>query len=356
MIKLNRHHQRHQKNTYTLILISSLLVNSLFIIFAYEELHEIVYGMNLSEDQLQNTLLIVRLGILFMILTLYLLSFFISRQITQRIFQKDAEVLSHTIGMVNAINARDNYTKIHSINVANYATELAKQWGLPRHKLLRFYEAVVLHDVGKIGIRDHVLKKMDRLTAEEFEEMKKHTVIGEQIVSHIEDLKEFLPVIRHHHERIDGKGYPDQLKGDDIHPYARIVAVCDAFDAMTSTRPYRRYMYIEEAFAELQNVKGSQLDPVLVDQFVEIFNVHPVVEKWLHKHGYIKNSSELKLSHPTYSYVKETFTCTAWVENRFYRITLRQRKNHQWYVESVKNTSIADVKKQFNSDRQYIHS
>ncbi len=355
MFKLSRYHQRNQKNTYTLLLISSLAVSSLVVIFSYVELHQMVYRANLPEDQLQNELLLINLGIVLMIVTLYSLSFFISRQITQRFYQKDSVFLSHIIGMVNAINARDNYTKIHSINVANYATELAKKWGMPRHKLLRFYEAVVLHDVGKIGIGDDVLKKVDRLTAEEFEEMKKHTIIGEQIVSHIEELKEFLPVIRHHHERIDGKGYPDQLKGDEIHPYARIVAVCDAFDAMTTTRPYRRYMYLEEAIAELQNVKGSQLDPVLVDQFAEIFNIHPVIEKWLQSHGYIEESSELKLSHPAYSYVKETFTCTAWVENRFYRITLRHQKNHQWYVESVKNTSITDVKKEFTSDRQYIH-
>jgi HD-GYP domain-containing protein (c-di-GMP phosphodiesterase class II) len=127
-----------------------------------------------------------------------------------------------------------------------------------------------LHDIGKIGIDDYILRKPDRLTPEEFEIMKTHTVKGDEILETIIDLKTVRPIVRSHHERWDGKGYPDGLGGEAISPLARIVALADAFDAMTSDRPYRKGMKPEIAFAEIERQSGKQFDPVFAAGFLAI--------------------------------------------------------------------------------------
>jgi HD-GYP domain-containing protein (c-di-GMP phosphodiesterase class II) len=127
-----------------------------------------------------------------------------------------------------------------------------------------------LHDIGKIGIDDAILRKPDRLTPEEFEIMKLHTVKGAEIVHTIPDLRPTIPIVRSHHERWDGKGYPDGLAGEAISPLARIVALADAFDAMTSDRPYRRGMSPTVAFGEIEKQTGKQFDPTFAAGFLRI--------------------------------------------------------------------------------------
>src|SRR5213079_2853411 len=127
-----------------------------------------------------------------------------------------------------------------------------------------------LHDVGKIGIEDAILRKPERLTPEEFELMKSHTVKGAAILEPVPDLAPVIPIVRSHHERWDGQGYPDGLKGEAIPRLARIVAVADAYDAMTSDRPYRKGMSPEVAFAEVEKQKGRQFDPKCAEAFLII--------------------------------------------------------------------------------------
>ena len=127
-----------------------------------------------------------------------------------------------------------------------------------------------LHDIGKIGIDDAILRKPDKLTAEEFEQMKLHTVKGAEIISTVPDLRPILPIVRHHHERWDGRGYPDGLAGEAISPLARVVALADAFDAMTSDRPYRKGMAPAIAFAEIEKQAGRQFDPRFAAAFLSI--------------------------------------------------------------------------------------
>ena len=128
--------------------------------------------------------------------------------------------------------------------------------------------AALLHDVGKIGIQDHILNKNAKLTPEEFEEVKKHSVIGATILHPIKELGDVVREVRHHQECYDGSGYPDGLKGANIPFIARIIAVADAFDAMTSNRPYRRRKEIEPAIQELKRASGTQFDPVIVSAFL----------------------------------------------------------------------------------------
>ncbi|MCL6585462.1 MAG: HD-GYP domain-containing protein, partial [Anoxybacillus sp.] len=146
-----------------------------------------------------------------------------------------------------------------------------KRLRLPEEQLQKLYKSAILHDIGKIGIPDAVLLKDGRLTDEEFAWIKKHPVLGENIlrqVQPIEEVKDLLPGIRSHHERIDGKGYPDGLKGEQIPLFGRIIAVADAFDAMTSDRPYRKGMSVETAVSILLSGKGTQWDAEMVDHFV----------------------------------------------------------------------------------------
>ena len=127
-----------------------------------------------------------------------------------------------------------------------------------------------LHDIGKIGIDDAILRKPDRLTPQEFAAMKLHTVKGAEIIETVPDLKPIIPIVRHHHERWDGKGYPDGLGGEVISPLARVVGIADAFDAMTSDRPYRKGMAADVAFEEVRKGAGTQFDPVFAKGFLEI--------------------------------------------------------------------------------------
>ncbi|MDB5083445.1 MAG: hypothetical protein JWN30_331 [Bacilli bacterium] len=172
--------------------------------------------------------------------------------------------------MAYAIDARDPYTSGHSWRVAHWAKEIARTIKLPQKNIDDVYFAGILHDIGKIGIEDAILRKEGKLTFEEYERIKDHPVIGYQILKQANVFPELLPGIRSHHERIDGKGYPDELKGEEIPLMARILAVSDAFDAMVSDRPYRKGLPIEEALSRVKEGMGTQFDAELAAVFTTL--------------------------------------------------------------------------------------
>ncbi len=172
--------------------------------------------------------------------------------------------------MAASIDARDRYTSGHSQRVAHWGREIAKEIRLPAYKVEEIYVGGILHDIGKIGIEDEILNKKGKLTPEEYDKIKQHTVIGYEIILQAGMFNELLPAIRSHHERIDGRGYPDGLVGDEIPQMAKILAISDAFDAMVADRPYRKGLPVEEALQEIRRGSGTQFDPVLASHFIEL--------------------------------------------------------------------------------------
>ncbi|OCT15936.1 hypothetical protein A8709_09950 [Paenibacillus pectinilyticus] len=183
---------------------------------------------------------------------------------------------SYYTTLAAALDARDAYTAGHSTRVAKYSLMIGRAVNLNEQELDWLNKTALLHDIGKIGVRDAVLLKDGRLTDEEFEQIKRHPDLGESILKQIEPaeaMAPLLPGVRSHHERYDGAGYPDGLKGQDIPLNGRIIAVADAFDAMTSDRPYRKGMPVEKAIAILAEGKGTQWDPRFVQGFIDAFKI-----------------------------------------------------------------------------------
>ncbi len=173
--------------------------------------------------------------------------------------------LNIIVSLAGAVDAKDAYTHGHSMRVARTALAVALALRLPREVLEPLLMSAILHDVGKIAIPDHILKKPDRLNREEFEIMKGHTTAGARMLAHIPALKDVIPGIRYHHEHWDGSGYPDGLAGEDIPLMGRIILIGDAFDAMTTDRVYRKAMPVAQAIGEMRRFAGYQFDPQLVD-------------------------------------------------------------------------------------------
>lgn len=180
-----------------------------------------------------------------------------------------ANTLKSTVG------ARDHYTKEHSDRVAEYAKLFGTHLELDEEDLKTLILAADFHDIGKIGISDAVLLKEGRLTDEEYTKIKLHPIISVNILAGSETFKDAIPAVRHHHERIDGRGYPDGLKGEQIPRLARILSICDTFDAITSRRVYREQMAIEDALLEIDRVKDAQLDKELAEIFIEFVRTNP---------------------------------------------------------------------------------
>jgi putative nucleotidyltransferase with HDIG domain len=174
----------------------------------------------------------------------------------------------------NAIDARDSYTRGHSERVGEYAGYIAKEMGMPEDKVDLIRYVGLLHDVGKVGIRDAIMKKPGTYTLEEYEEMKKHSEIGAQMVQGMNFIGKGGQWILHHHERWDGKGFPSGLKGEEIPLEARIMACADAFDAMTTDRPYKKRLSLEEAESELRRCSGTQFDPRVVEVMLKVIQKH----------------------------------------------------------------------------------
>ncbi len=169
-----------------------------------------------------------------------------------------------------AVEAKDEYTHGHSENVMKYTMILAKHLGLPDHELELVKYAGLLHDIGKIGISEAILNKADRLTTQEFDEIKKHPELGAKIIADVPFLKSLVPLVLYHHEFYCGGGYPTGISGSDIPFGARILSVADAYEAMTSNRPYRKALSQDIASGILEKERGRQFDPIIVDAFMEI--------------------------------------------------------------------------------------
>lgn len=188
-----------------------------------------------------------------------------------KLYGKMVEINREIIrSLAKAVEAKDSYTKGHSDQVAHYAVKLGRKLKLATTELDHLYWAGIVHDVGKIGIPDSILNKPGKLTNEEFAVMKQHPVIGREILSEVDSLKDIMPVIYHHHERIDGNGYPEGKKNGDIPFLSKIISVVDAFDAMTSDRAYRRAMDIKKAVDILQQGVNTQWSEDLVKAWISI--------------------------------------------------------------------------------------
>ncbi len=186
-----------------------------------------------------------------------------------QLVHKQRELFFNTITVLaQAVEMRDPYTGGHTVRVTSYSQLLARALKVSDEDFQLIRIGTPLHDIGKIGIDDAILRKPDRLSPEEYEKMKTHATLGAEILETVPDLKPVIPIVRSHHERWDGKGYPDQLAGETIPRLPRIVAVADSFDAMTSDRPYRKGMPTEEAFKDVQNQSGRQFDPECAAAFL----------------------------------------------------------------------------------------
>ena len=188
-----------------------------------------------------------------------------------RLFENLQRTFRETIqGLVITLEAKDKYTSGHSRRVTEYGVTIAKALNFPPAELEKMEWAGLLHDIGKIGIRLESLNKPKKITREEHEMFKDHTVMGKQILESIHFLRDIIPLVYHHHEWYDGSGYPEGIKGDKIPLGARVLTVADSYDAMTSDRPYRKAMSPAEAVAELSRYAGIQFDPRVVAVFTKI--------------------------------------------------------------------------------------
>lgn len=172
------------------------------------------------------------------------------------------------ICLVNAVDAKSPWTKGHSLRVRHYSTMIAHELGMSAAEIKLLSIAALLHDIGKIGTYDDVLNKAGALTDEEYAMVKKHPANAVNILAPIKEFTAVLPIIKGHHERMDGRGYPDGLVGKDIPLLARIICIADAYDAITSQRPYKSQMNCFEGLHEIQRNSGPQFDPVIVEAFV----------------------------------------------------------------------------------------
>lgn len=196
------------------------------------------------------------------------------KDLQRRLEEKTREVELVTIQAIttvaNTIDAKDDYTKGHSIRVAYYSEALARKIGWSEEEVQNIHYIALLHDIGKIGVPDSVLNKPFKLTNVEFELIKNHTVMGAEILKDIKMFPHVSVGAKFHHERYDGRGYPSGLKGDEIPLVARVIGIVDSYDAMTSNRVYRKRLQDEMVKQELLRGKGTQFDPYLVDQFMEL--------------------------------------------------------------------------------------
>lgn len=192
-----------------------------------------------------------------------------SHMMNRDLFKEKEQLLTNVVrSLVSAIEAKDQYTRGHSERVALYGQRIGKEIGFDDIEQKRLHLSGLLHDVGKIGISDDTLSKSSKLTEEEFSEIKRHPDEGWAILHGLDQLSHIIPGVLYHHERIDGKGYPDGLKADEIPIDGRILAVADAFDAMTSDRPYRKGMSVEKAVSIIESGAGTQWDSDLVKAFL----------------------------------------------------------------------------------------
>ena len=172
------------------------------------------------------------------------------------------------------VEAKDTYTRGHSDRVSEYSVLIGEALGLPEEDIEKLKIGGLFHDIGKIGVPDSILQKAGKLSDDEYSEIKNHPSIGAHILSTASIFQDIIPIVKHHHERYDGKGYPSQLAGENIPYLARITAVADTFDAMTSKRSYRDSLPLDYVITEFERCKGTQFDPKIADVFIDILKNH----------------------------------------------------------------------------------
>lgn len=175
--------------------------------------------------------------------------------------------------LVRILEAKDQYTRGHSERVADFSEKIAINMGIPKDKVDLLKEAALLHDIGKIGIKESILNKEGKLTIEEWDAIQQHPIIGEDIIKPVSISEEMLAIVRGHHERYDGAGYPDKINGENINIFTAIVSVADAYDAMTSPRAYRPALSRKDSIEQLNKNRGSQFHPEVVDTLIEILKI-----------------------------------------------------------------------------------
>lgn len=191
-----------------------------------------------------------------------------ANQKLENAYMESIETLRYTV------EAKDPYTRGHSDRVSAYSVLIGKHLGLSDDDLKIIRIGGLFHDIGKIGVPDSILLKTEKLTDDEYSEIKNHPSIGAHILSNATIFKDIIPIVKHHHEKYDGNGYPSKLKGEDIPLFARIAAVADTFDAMTSKRTYRDSLGLDIVKSEIEKCKGTQFDPKISDIFLDILNNH----------------------------------------------------------------------------------
>ena len=241
------------------------------------------YDPEYNEGQGNSDVIEIQIGLI----TLSFIGSFIAARIYDSITKKNEEYLQklnekneqinnmtvQTITTVaNALDAKDSYSEGHSRRVAVYAAQIAEKLGLSKEDIRNIRIIALLHDIGKIGVPDSVLNKPGRLNEEEFSQMKEHAVIGSEILKDIDMITGISIGAKFHHERYDGKGYPEGLKGEEIPFIARIIAVADSYDAMTSDRIYRKHLTAEQVMSELHNGEGTQFDPAIAKALEELID------------------------------------------------------------------------------------
>lgn len=265
------------------LLLSPIFVNKRFVklVSLGLILKYITVGLIIQSPNVVNAILLIGL--------LSVLSFIILNRFQSYVdavkTSYDQQLIGIVKGVIATLELKDPYTRGHSERVANYALVLAKELGSFKDEELKsFNYACLLHDIGKINIPDHILMKPTSLSKEEYEIIKSHTIVGAKAVSKVVGFSNTIDVIQFHHERWDGKGYPNGLKGEEIPYLARITSIADAFDAMTSSRSYRAALSVEEAYKRIIEGKGTQFDPQLVDSFVKVYTSWKEIHKdWSEK-------------------------------------------------------------------------
>lgn len=266
--------------------IYMLLIGTLINTIIISKLMNLLQGENFIKIWLKNIKGIIwnllGVGIMGIIIALSFISygywavilFFGPLLLARYSFKLYVEMRNFNIAIIQTLSktleARDPYTSGHSARVEEYAVKLASAYGLNYEKIESIKTAAILHDIGKIGIKDSILHKTDKLSQDEFAQIMAHPSIGADIISKIDIFRDLTPIVRHHHERYDGQGYPSGLKEDEIPLEACILAIADSFDAMTSDRPYRDALSRETALREIEDNAGSQFHPELAKQFVLI--------------------------------------------------------------------------------------
>lgn len=271
-----REKARERIQDIVLISLAAALCGVLaFVSFFTRPIRQLANGMNRVRNGESNVVLPVMSGDEFGVLTEQFNTMAAQIEAQQHSLQHSSEELEASYNdivriLAAALDARDNYTYGHSTRVAHFAVGIGKHLGLSQESLHELEMACLLHDIGKIKVPDAILNKPGQLSEEEYQMIMAHPEHGAEILSLSASLHKYIPAVRHHHERFDGLGYPDRLRGDAIPLHAQIVALADTYDAMTISRPYRPGREDEDAAAEILACRGSQFNPQLVDVFLAI--------------------------------------------------------------------------------------